>query len=113
MQKLKIFERLCPKEYTCWAVRVFNQWIEQQNKHMDATYPFDLLEKQYNSNIISECLQWFMSEARRANGTYYPPKTIYQMFLGLLCYLRENQSDPVNFLDKRKANSRSYMQLVM
>ena len=67
---------------TSWAVRVFNQWIEQRNKRMDATYPLDLLEKEYDPSVISECLQRFVSEARRADGTNYPPKTIYQMFCG-------------------------------
>ena len=81
-----------------WAVRVFNQWIEQQNKRMDATYPLDLLEKEYDPSVISECLQRFVSEARRADETNYPPKTIYQMLCGLLCYSRENQSD---FLDRK------------
>ena len=86
---------------TSWAVRVFNQWIEQRNKRMDATYPLDLLEKEYDPSVISECLQRFVSEARRADGTNYPPKTIYQMLCGLLRYSRENQSDPANFLDRK------------
>ena len=68
---------------------------------MDATYPLDLLEKEYDPSVISEWWQWFVSEARRVDGTNYPPKTIYQMLCGLLCYSRENQSDPVNFLDRK------------
>ena len=86
---------------TSWAVRVFTQWIEQRNKHMEITYPLDLLEKAYGHSIICECLQRFVSEARRADGTNYPPKTIYQILCGLLRYSRENHSDPINFLDRK------------
>ena len=68
---------------------------------MDTTYPLDLLEKEYDPSVISECLQRFVSEARRADENNYPPKTIYQMLCGLLRYSRENQSDPVNFLDRK------------
>ena len=105
MQKLKnlrkgVCQRILPAALV-WAVRVFNQWIEQQNKRMDTNYPLDLMEKEYDPSVISECLQRFVSEARRADGTNYPPKTIYQMLCGLLCYSRENQSDPANFLDRK------------
>ena len=86
---------------TSWAVRVFTQWVEQRNKRMGSTYPLDLLEKAYDPSIICECLQRFVSEARRANGTNYPPKTIYQILCGLLRHSRENQSDPSNFLDRK------------
>ena len=97
-------QRLHPKNTSCntsWAVHIFTQWIEQRNKCTEITYSNDLLEKAYNPIIIFDCLQWFVSEVRRANGTNYPPKTIYQIRCGLLCYSRENQSDPVNFLDRR------------
>jgi len=52
-----------------WAVWVFKQWIDQQNQCCKEAYPTDLLEKPYNSDIICNCLQQFVSEARRADGT--------------------------------------------
>ena len=42
-----------------------------------------------------------LAKQERADGTNYPPKTIYQILCGLLCYSRENQSDPINFLDRK------------
>lgn len=86
---------------TSWAVRVFNQWIEQRNKRSDVSYPTDLLKKSYDSEVICECLQRFVSEARRTDGTEYPPKTLYQLLSGLLRYSREKQVDPVNFLNRK------------
>ena len=50
---------------TSWAVHVFTQWMEQRNKCMEFTYPFYLLEKAYGHSIICECLQRFVSEARK------------------------------------------------
>ena len=60
-----------------------------------------MLEKTYNPSIICECLQRFVSEARRADGTKYPPKTLYQILCGLLRHARESQSNPSNFLDRK------------
>ena len=47
-------------------------------------YPADLLDKLYSTQIIFECLQQFVAEARRADGTYYPPRTLFQLLSGLL-----------------------------
>ena len=69
---------------TSWTVRVYKQWIEQRNKRMDVAFPTDLFEKKYNTEIICDCLQHFVSEARRADGIEYPHKTLYQLLCGLL-----------------------------
>ena len=50
--------------------------------------------------MISDCLQQFVAEARRADGTCYPPRTIFQLLTGLLRHSREVQSNPPNFLDR-------------
>ena len=86
---------------TSWAVRVFNEWIEQRNKRAQNQYPNDLLEKEYNCSILCECLKRFVSEARRGDGTPYPPKTLYQILCGLLRYQRSCQRNPPNFLDRK------------
>ena len=64
---------------------------------MDVAYPTDIFEKNHDTEIVCDCLQRFVSEARRADGTEYPPKILYQSLCGLLRYAREQQTDPVNF----------------
>ena len=44
-------------------------------------------------------MQHFVSEAKRSDGSPYPPRTIYQL-CGLLRYSRSLQIDPPNFLDR-------------
>ena len=63
----------------------------------------DILQKAYPPEILSSCLQRFVSEAKRTDGTSYPPKTLYQMLCGLLRYTKECQPDPPNFLDRNDA----------
>ena len=88
---------------TGWAYRVFQQWLEQRNRRTEEKYPDDLLmrEEVYDCDTISGCLQRFVSEARRVDGTPYPPKTLYQILCGLLRYSKEHQTDPPNFLDRK------------
>ena len=112
----KSFKGYVPKNIscsTCWAVCVFNQWIEQQNKCMNTTYPLDLLEKEYNPSVISECLQQFLSEAIRADGINYPLKTIYQMLCDLLTIQERISLIQLTFYIEKTADTRSYTQLVM
>ena len=68
-----------------------------------ALYPSDILEKPYDCDLVCSCLQRFVSEARRADGTEYSPKTIYQMLCGMLRHSKESQLDPLNFLDRKDA----------
>ena len=85
---------------TSWAMRVFHEWVTQRNKRTKEKYPADLLDKPYSTQTISECLQRFVAEARRADGTCYPPRTLFQLLSGLLRHSREVQSNPPNFLDR-------------
>ena len=65
---------------------------------MDVSYPIDLLEKSYDAEMICDCLQHFITEARRADGTEYPPKSLYQLLCGLLRYARQEKPDALIFL---------------
>ena len=85
---------------TSWACRVFQGWLTQRNERNKEKFPIDLFDKPHPVEIISSCLQRFVLEARREDGTRYPPKTIYQLLSGLLQYSKEVQSTPVNFLDR-------------
>ena len=68
---------------------------------MDVSYPIDLLEKSYDAEVICDCLQRFVTEARQADGTEYPPKSLYQLLCGLLRYARQEKPDALNFLDRK------------
>lgn len=85
---------------TKWARRVFQEWVVQRNKRSEEKFPEDLFDKPHSAEIICNCLQRFVVEARREDGTRYPPKTIYQLLSGLLRYSREVHSTAVNFLDR-------------
>ena len=63
---------------TGWAYHVFQQWLEQCNKRTEEKYPDDLLAREgvHDCYTISGCLQRFVSEARRVDGTPYPSKTL-------------------------------------
>ena len=91
------------KKAKSWAIRTFRDWIMQRNKRELASeiFPNDLFDKPYPIDVMNICLQRFVSEARRVDGTHYPPKTLYQILCGLLIYSREHQSDPPNFLDRK------------
>ena len=81
-------------------MHVFHEWVSQRNRHTKENYPADLLDKPYSTQIISECLQRFVAEDRRANGTCYPLRTLFQLLSGLLQHSREIQPNPPNFLDQ-------------
>ena len=58
---------------TNWTVRTFQQWLIQRKKRMpQESFPDDILQKEYPTVTLCRCLQCFVSEARRVNGTQYP-----------------------------------------
>ena len=93
---------------TDWAYRTFKEWLEHRNKlpNIDKIYPHDILEREYEADILCGCLQRFVSEARRSDGSSYPPRTLYQILCGLLRYSKSSQIDPPNFLDQKDARFR-------
>ena len=84
-------------------MHVFQAWLQQRNScaDVDEVYPTDLLDKAHPCDVICNCLQQFVSEARKVDGKEYPPKTLYQLLCGLLRHARNVQCDPPNFLDRK------------
>ena len=82
--------------------------MKHRNKlpNIDNIYPHDILEQEYDADILCGCLQRFVSEARRSDGSSYPPRTLYQMLCGLLRYSKSSQNDPPSFLDRKDARFR-------
>ena len=94
---------MCTQEYSTkhdLGCLGFKEWIDQWNKCCKEVYPSDILES-YDSDLACNCLQQFVSKARRADGTQYPPKTLYQMLCALFCHSKVCQPDPPNFLDRK------------
>lgn len=48
-------------------------------------------------------LTLFIAETRNQNGDQYPPRTIYAILSGILHYMRSENSEYPNFLDKNDA----------
>ena len=58
---------------TNWVVRAFQQWLMQRNKRVpQEAFPQDILQKEYPTENLCNCLQRYVLEARRVNGTQYP-----------------------------------------
>jgi len=76
---------------TSWALCTFQDWLIQRNRQAPngETFPSDLFEKPYPLSVLNDCLQRFVLEAKRADGTEYSPKTLYQLLCGLLQHSRE------------------------
>jgi hypothetical protein len=86
---------------TGWAIRTFQSWANQQNKRCEDQCPEDLLDKEYPPSVMCNVVQKFITEARREDGSSYPPKTLYQLLCGLLRHSRNVQENPPNFLDRQ------------
>lgn len=86
---------------TEWALHVFQDWADQHNKHCKEECPRYLSDKPYSPEEVCNCLQHFVAEARRRDGTPYPAKTLYQILCGLLRHCREVQPNPPNFLARK------------
>ena len=86
---------------TGWALRTYQSWARQRNQRCQNQCPVDLFDKIYPPDVICNILQKFVTEARRDDGSPYPPKTLYQLLCGLLRHSRGVQEDPPNFLDRK------------
>ena len=86
-----------------WAFRTYQSWAKQRNQHFQNQCPFDLFDKTSPPDVICNTSQKFVTEARREDGSPYPPKTLYQLLCGLLRHSHGVQEDPPNFLDQNDA----------
>ena len=69
---------------TEWALCAFEDWADLQNKCCKEECPRDLLDTPNSPEEIFDCLQRFVVEARRADGTPHPTRTVKQILCGLL-----------------------------
>ena len=96
---------------TGWAYCVFQQWLEQRNRCTEEKYPDDLLmrEEVYDCDTISGCLQRFVSEARRVDGTPYPPKRFIKFFVDYYATQRNTRQTRPTFWIEKTRDLRSCM----
>ena len=87
---------------TLWATNTYASWATERNRRSndENDCPLDLFDKPYPPGVLCRCLQLFVLEVRRTDGTKYPAKSLYQLLCGLLRHSRRVQADPVNFLDR-------------
>ena len=67
---------------TNWTICTFQQWLMQRNKRVpQEAFPQDILQKEYPTETLCNCLQRFVSEARRVDGTQYPLALFTKFFV--------------------------------
>ena len=90
------------KKNTSWALRNFNDWRAERERH----YPqevcrSDLFEHApWNIEELNHWLTIYVLETRRADGQRYPLTTVYQLLSGILRHMRSIDPECPNFLDK-------------
>ena len=86
---------------TRWALTNFAAWKKARNeKHPDNPVSDDLLTS-CDPAILNTHLSRFVPETRKANGEFYPPKTLHQLLCGLFQHMRDINPGCPNFLDKK------------
>ncbi|XP_062585825.1 uncharacterized protein LOC134247485 [Saccostrea cucullata] len=83
------------KSNTKWAVKVFESWREQRAGDIIELHLMD-------TKSMNHWLERFIVEARKKNGSEYPPKTLYLILYGLLRHLRQKGVYDKNFLDEKE-----------
>ena len=84
---------------TKWALRNYRDWVQQRNSHSDQKVPEALLTSG-SAQQLDHWLSFYVLETRNSKGNSYPPKTLYQLFSGLLRHMRTVNPNAPNFLDK-------------
>lgn len=91
------FESKNTRKNTNWSMTTFQEWRKHRMEITGAFIP-DLVEM--NEIEMNEWMTRFVLEARRKDGAPYPPRSLYQLYVGLLRYNREKGNDS-NFLDEK------------
>lgn len=91
-----------------WALRVFEEWISERNERCDdEKCPEDVLETE-DANCLSKWLSLFTIEARKKDGSKYPPGTLHMLLCGLQRIMRRRNSHPFDIFSKKDARFRGF-----
>jgi hypothetical protein len=80
------------------CVKLFTDWQSTRNQSFpDNPVPDKILESK-DTGQICKWLCRFATEARKKDGTPYPPKTIHHYIIGIQRYIRQKMKTSVNLL---------------
>lgn len=92
-----------------WALRLFRSWFSEWHTSLDGNLKvYDPIEDMSASNL-DYCLQYFIADVRKENGSKYPPRTLKEIYAMIQHYcnneLNKNWSffNDVLFVNARKA----------
>lgn len=102
-------KKLKTAKCTNWSVNVFHNWIVKRNKETETPenlIPSDLLEQKYEqeASSVEPLVQWlslFVVEACGRDGKPYTPLSLQGLLFGLLRYMRQQDPNAPNFMDKK------------
>lgn len=88
------------RKNTKWAFSVFMEWRKARMATKETVIPELAL---FDTENINSLLGKFVIEARKKDGSPYPPRSLYMITVGLLRYMRENGNHR-NFLDEKNSD---------
>ena len=83
-----------------WALRAFNEWIQERNKRCEDKCPESLLETE-NAESLAKWLSLFTIEVRKKDGERYPPATIHMLLCALQRIMRRCNKQPFDIYAKK------------
>ena len=83
---------------TQWALRTFSCWASSRSSSSSEIVPPDLL-RSHDAELVCKWLCCFVLEARKTDGSLYPPATLRSLVSGLNRELQRNNA-PFSVLDK-------------
>eukprot|EP00105_Crassostrea_gigas_P007334 XP_011421538.1 PREDICTED: uncharacterized protein KIAA1958-like [Crassostrea gigas] len=105
LKLIKDQENVNTKNNTKWAMNLFEKWRANRRENIP---DFKLM----TTEQMSFWLGRFVMEARKRDGTEYPPRSIYLILCGLLRYLKDNGVYDKNFLDENNGEFTDFRKLV-
>ncbi|XP_062609344.1 uncharacterized protein KIAA1958-like [Saccostrea cucullata] len=101
----KSYESKNTRKNTNWSVSTFQEWRKNRIQITEASMPELTLTT--NETEMNDIMTRFVLESRRKDGAQYPPRSLYQLCVGVLRYLREN-GNSLNFLDEKNLNFQGF-----
>ena len=83
-----------------WALRAFNELIQERNKWCEDKSPESILETE-NAECLAKWLTLFTIEVYKKDGERYPPATIHMLLCALQCIMRRCNKQPFDIFAKK------------
>ena len=102
---IKNQENANTRNNTKWAANLFDKWRNQRSEEIPELH--EMTKQQ-----MSYWLERFIVEARKQDGSEYPPKSLYLILCGLLRMLKEKGVYDKNFLDEKNQDFAQFRKVV-